>query len=1575
MLLLTLHHIVSDGWSMGILVEEVAALYKGRELPALPIQYSDFAVWQRRWMEGEALAGEIAWWQRQLAGAPAALNLPTDRPRPLVKTSRGGLRRAVLPAALATRLRETGRSRRGGGSTLFMTLLAGLAALLHRYSRQDVILVGSPIANRNRAETEPLIGFFVNTLVLRADVPAGSSFADLLLRVRGAAMAAYDHQDLPFEKVVEAVRPDRDLARSPLFQVAFALQNLPIPELRLGDLALAPVPTDGGTVKFDWDIAMEEVAGSGEIQVRWAYNADLFDPATVERALGQLRTLLEAAAEVPDVRVSELPLLSAAERHALNVEWIAPDEYPTGILVHEAIAAQAARRPDATALLLDGEAMAYGELDLRANRLANLLRRKGIGPESLVGVCLDRSFDLVVSLLGILKSGAAYLPLDPGYPRERLKFMLSDSGVEVLVARQALIREITGEVVEGKGLKTIAVDADRATIDAQSGRAPNVAVNEVDLDHPAYVIYTSGSTGVPKGVVVSHRALSNRLGWASVYDIHEDDVVLQKTSVSFDVSVFEIFGPLMSGAREVLVRAEAQRDVDGLLGLIGEHGVTMASFPPSLLYVLMERDGFDESCRTLRTVVTGGEVVPADLPGRLLSRLGPDARLLNRYGPTEATVSVTSWTCRRGVEERVLPIGRPIAGAEVYVVGPAMNPVPVGVPGEILLGGLSLARGYLARPGLTAERFVPHPFSTRLGERLYRTGDLARYRPDGALEFVGRVDGQVKIRGFRVELGEVEAVLARHPGVREVAVIDREESAAGQGTATRILVAYFVPNADQQTPQTLEGSLRDLARAELPAHMVPSAFVQLERLPLGPTGKVDRRALPAPVAPEREARQEVQEAPRTVLEERIAAVWREVLEAERVGLNENFFDLGGHSLLMARVHGRLQKDLGRKISMVELFQYPTVATLAAHLGGEAQGKLVRRRKASPGMSKIAIVGLAGRFPKAADTDQFWRNLCSGVEAISSFSDEELLAHGIEPALLADPRYVKAAGVLDGADLFDADFFGFSPREAELTDPQHRVFLECAWEALESAGYASEVPGQVGVYAGASFSGYLGHLAAQGALNSDSGGGNPLMGNDKDFLATRVSYKLNLRGPSLTVQTACSTSLVAVHLACQALLAGECDMALAGGVSIAVPLKGGYVYKEGAIHSPDGRCRAFDAEAAGTPRGAGSGVVVLRRLEDALADGDTVHAVILGSAVNNDGSGKVGFTAPSVDGQAAVIAEAQAAAGIDPATVGYVETHGTGTRRGDPIELAALSQAFQAFGPTPPADTARCAVVSSKPNIGHLDAAAGVASLIKATLAVREGLVPPTLNFEHLNPDVELEGTPFFVNTELRGWPVEQGPRRAGVSSFGIGGTNAHLVLEEPPASVPVDPSQPWQLLLLSARTEAALEAATERLARYLEDHPDVHLADVAYTLRAAAGPSCTAGWWSAVTWLTPSRPCGTRGGSSVGWGRTFLASRLRLWPISGSILILWGASGSPEGSRTGTAFRPENAAAVSPCRPIPSSVGATGWTPARPVPPGVRPRPTGRMCPAGSGHRRPSRPRPTASGTRDSSSWTTTVSA
>ncbi|HTG35648.1 MAG TPA: non-ribosomal peptide synthase/polyketide synthase [Thermoanaerobaculia bacterium] len=1419
-LLFTLHHIVSDGWSTGVLVREVAALYESRvtgrpaALPELPIQYADFAVWQRRWLSGAALEREAGYWRQRLAGAPASLELPADRPRPQVKSSRGDSLTGVLAADLGAALRELSRR---AGATLFMTLLAGLDTLLHRYTGQQDLLVGVPIANRNRAETEPLIGFFVNSLVMRADLTGDPGFSGLLARVRDTALEAYAHQDLPFEKVVEVTRPDRDLARSPLFQVAFALQNLPVPELRLVGLTLTPVAPGIDTVKFDWDMAMEE--SGDEIRVRWAYSVDLFDGATVQRALEHLRTLLAGAVAEPERSLSSLPLLTAPERQALLVESLEAAPWPADLPVHEGVARQAARTPEAVALALDGETLTYGRLDALANQMAHRLRRLGVGPEGVVGICLERSFELVAGLLGILKAGGAYLPLDPAYPRERLELMLRDSGAEVLVTREERIAGLDGGPPRSR---ILAVDADREAVARESERPPAVAVAP---DHPAYVIYTSGSTGVPKGVMVSHRAMANRVGYSAAFDVDATAVFLQKTSISFDVSVVEIFAPLLAGGRSVLVRSEAQKDVDGLLRLIAGHGVTNASFPPSLLYVLLERDDFAAACRSLRTVVTGGEVVPADLPERFFARL--DARLLNRYGPTEATVSVTSWDCRRGVEERVLPIGRPIADARVHVLDRGLQPVPAGVPGEIFLGGVCLARGYLRRPDLTALNFVPDPLAATPGERLYRTGDLARFRPDGALEFVGRVDGQVKIRGFRVELGEVEAALAVHPAVREVVVADREP-AGGGATAARVLVAYVVAEPGRAATAA---ELRDHAHAKLPAHMVPSAFVTLERLPLGPTGKVDRRALPAP---ENAPREEAFAAPRTGAEARIAAIWSEVLEVERVGLHDNFFDLGGHSLLMARVHDRIRKELGREVSLVELFQYPTVATLADRLdrGAAAAGarpgleRAALRARSADRSPRLAIVGMAGRFPGAADIEAFWRNLQDGVESISFFSSGELRAEGIAAETLAHPRYVPAGGTLDGGDLFDAGFFGYTPREAELMDPQHRVFLECAWEALERAGYDPGAGGAVGVYAGASFSTYLGNLASRGELG---GTGSPLLGNDKDFLATRVSYKLDLRGPSLTVQTACSTSLVAVHLACQALLAGECDMALAGGVSVSAPLKSGYVFQEGSIMSPDGHCRAFDAAAQGTVRGQGVGLVVLKRLRDALDDGDSIHAVLLGSALNNDGAGKVGYTAPSVEGQAAAIAEAQSVAGVEPASVGYVETHGTGTRLGDPIEIAAL---VRAFGPGPGRQS--CAIGSLKTNIGHLDAAAGVAGLIKAALAVESGTIPPSLHFERPNPEIGLEESPFFVAAERREWPVA-GPRRAGVSSFGIGGTNAHVVLEEPPAPAPSGPSRPRQLLLVSARSPQALEEATRRLAGFLEEgldqRPDLELGDVAYTLR------------------------------------------------------------------------------------------------------------------------------------------------
>ncbi|HSK80544.1 MAG TPA: SDR family NAD(P)-dependent oxidoreductase, partial [Thermoanaerobaculia bacterium] len=878
-------------------------------------------------------------------------------------------------------------------------------------------------------------------------------------------------------------------------------------------------------------------------------------------------------------------------------------------------------------------------------------------------------------------------------------------------------------------------------------------------------------------------------------------------SLSFDASVLEMFTALTAGGTLLLLPG-------GLLGPdlaeeLRRHRATHLVASPALLDTLPP-GGLPD----LRTVTVGGEACSAETAAVWSERVA----LFNCYAPTETTIYSTTGRCLPGAR-RVPPVGRPIAGARVYLLDRRLRPVPLGARGELYVGGEGVARGYHGRPDLTAERFVPDPWSGEPGARLYRTGDLARRLPDGELEFAGRNDSQVKLRGFRVELGEIETALARHEAVERAVALVREDA-----PGDRRLVAYAVV---REGAAATPAALRAFLKGSLPEFMVPAAVVLLDTLPLTPTGKPDRKALPAPEGARAEEATYV--TPRSEAERAIAEIWREVLRVDRVGVNDNFFDLGGHSVLMAQVHAKLAATLGREIKLLDLFKFPTVGTLAAHLsGGEAATALVRQIPARAGETDVAVIGMAGRFPGAHDLRAFWENLAAGVESITFFTDEELRAAGVPASDLADPGYVRARGIVRDVDRFDASFFGYSPREAEVIDPQQRLFLECAWEAFEEAGYDPALyPGDVGVYAGVGMNTYVFNLLPDPEILDSVGNFQITISNDKDFLASRVSYKLGLRGPSLSVQTACSTSLVAVHLACRSLLSGECDAALAGGVSIRIPQEMGHHYREGAVFSPDGHCRAFDFRAGGFVGGNGAGIVLLKRLSDALRDGDTVRAVIKGSAVNNDGSVKVGYTAPAVEGQARVIAQALAAAGVEPETVSYIEAHGTGTDLGDPVEIAALTRAFG-----PGAARGSCAVGSVKTNIGHLDSAAGVAGLIKAVLALEHREIPPSLHFESPNPKLELPESPFFIAARRTPWEARGGPRRAGVSSMGIGGTNAHVVLEEAPPREPAAPGRAWQLLPLSARSEAALDAARARLAERLPELADADLADAAWTLQA-----------------------------------------------------------------------------------------------------------------------------------------------
>jgi amino acid adenylation domain-containing protein len=1413
-LLLTLHHIVIDEWSTGIMFRELAALYRafsaGEPSPLSPlgIQYADYAAWQRRWLASEDMPTHLRFWQRQLASMQP-LRLPTDRPRPAVQTFSGTSRGRVLSRPLSEGIRALAQHER---VTPFMLLLAGFAILLHRYCGQDDIVVGSPVANRNRPELADLIGFFVNSLVLRTDVGGDPTFAELLHRVRDNALAVYAHQELPFERLVDELGIERDLSRNPLFQVLFNLISVPVSawsEAAEGELGLDVLSIGLPTTRFDLEC---NVIDGAELVVHFNYNTDLFEAATVERLLSHYQRVLESVVSDPLVRVGQIELLDAAERAEQLERWAGEaSPYPREATVAELFGAQAAATPDAPALAFGERTLSYAELERASEVVAARLQGAGVGVGAAVGVLLDRGLEMVVAWLGVLKAGGAYVPLDPEYPASRLGFMVRDAGVSVVLGDAVLAARI--------GLEGVEV-IDVGSLDFAAAVA-SVRVDADALD-PAYIVYTSGSTGTPKGVVVSQRGVVRLVKGANYLQLGAGDRVAQGSNASFDAATFEVWGSLLNGGCLVGVPREVVLDVGRYAAHLRAQRVT-ALFMTTALFNQFSHAA-PGAFAGMRAVLFGGEQVDVGAVRRVLGAGGPE-RLLHVYGPTEST-TFSTWYEVRDVPPQALtvPIGRAVSNTRLYVLGERLELLPVGVEGELYIGGDGLALGYLNRPELTAERFVPSPFAE--DEKLYRTGDRVRWRGDGELEFVGRIDGQVKVRGYRIELGEVEQALAALPGVREAVVLVRED-APGE----RRLVAYVVSRGEGEvTPEGLRLALKE----RLPGYMVPSAFVVLDALPLTPNGKVDRAALPAP-AGERQTG-EVYAAPRSVLEQRIAAIWREVLGVERVGVLDNFFELGGHSLLLIRLRARLEAELGVTLPMVKLFQHPTVAAVARSLEGERGQASLRegaaRRAAVVGAGQrsaaVAVIGLAGRFPRAGEVEAWWQALCRGEELIRFFSDEELTVAGVPESLRGADSYVPARAVLDEVELFDAAFFGFTPREAELMDPQHRLFLEGAVAALENAGIdPGRFPGLIGVYAGCGLSTYMLQLLRRPELTAQAGPLQLLIGSDKDFLPTRVSYKLDLRGPSVNVQTACSTSLVAVHMACRSLLAQECDVALAGGASVGAPRVGGYRYTAQGILSPDGHCRPFDARGAGTVAGEGVGIVVLKRLEEALRDGDPIRAVIRGTAINNDGADKVGYTAPSVGAQAEAIALAQAVAGVEPPSIGYVEAHGTATSLGDPIEVEALNQVFGSGDFHP----GSCALGSVKSNMGHLDAAAGVAGLMKAVLALEHGQIPPCLHYRTPNPEIDFAAGPFYVPTALTPWPRGERPRRAGVSSFGIGGTNAHAVLEEAPAVAVSDAGRRWQVLPVSAKTEAALAAACGNLAAHLERHPDRALADVAWTLQ------------------------------------------------------------------------------------------------------------------------------------------------
>ncbi|HKR14513.1 MAG TPA: amino acid adenylation domain-containing protein, partial [Pyrinomonadaceae bacterium] len=922
-LVLVMDHIISDGWSLGLLINEVSVLYRAYStgesstLPELEIQYVDYAEWQREWLTGEKLSSQLDYWKRKLADEVPLLDLPADRPAAPMPSDRGATEIITLPGRLAANVKELSRQQ---GSTLFMTLLAAFQALLCRYTNQIDFAVGTPVAGRIQPETENLIGCFVNTLVLRADVSGNPSFLELLKRVRQTTLEAHAHQDVPFELLVEELQPERSMSHDPFFQVMLVLHPT-LPAIKLSGLTIEQIEVETETAKFDLIFSFRE-EGHGLTGIL-EYRTERFDRSTIQRLGLHFQQLLEGVVADPAQRIFSLPLLTAAERQQLLTDWNeTATAYPRERCVQELFEAQVERNPHSVAVVFGDREVTYDELNRRANQLGNYLQALGVGPEVVVGLCVERSIEMIVGVLGILKAGGAYLPLDPRNPLERSQFMLEDAGVPVLLTQQHLLNSLPSHWSQ-----VISLDDDWELIAQSSDSNPPVSVSPENL---AYVMYTSGSTGTPKGVSVVHRNIVRLVRETNYAGFGADEVFLQMAPMSFDASTFEVWGSLVNGAK--LVVLAIQHPTLAELGqVLARHEVTTLWLTAGLFHLAVDER---VDLTRVRQLLAGGDALSVKHVKQVLAGLSEGQHLVNGYGPTEGTTFSCCYAMDRHSEVGgTVPIGRPIANTEVYVLDQLQQPVPVGVAGELYLGGDGLARGYLNQPGLTAERFVPHPFSAEGGDRLYRTGDRVRYLATGEVEFLGRLDQQVKLRGFRIELGEIEATLTDHSGVQDAVVI-----AQSDGVEKR-LVAYVVLQAEQ--PPSV-GDLRAFLQRRLPEYMVPAGIMAIDEMPLTANGKVDRRALPGMTAVASEAEYV---APRGGIEELVAGLWSEVLGVERVSATDDFFELGGHSLLATQVVARVRDMFQVEVPLRHLFEQPRLAEFAAQVEAELSGGVVVERPA------------------------------------------------------------------------------------------------------------------------------------------------------------------------------------------------------------------------------------------------------------------------------------------------------------------------------------------------------------------------------------------------------------------------------------------------------------------------------------------------------------------------------------------------------------------------------------------------------------------------------------------------------
>ncbi len=1090
---------------------------------------------------------------------------------------------------------------------------------------------------------------------------------------------------------------------------------------------------------------------------------------------------------------------------------------------------QVEETPSRIALIFNNESLTYSELDTLSNQVAHLLITNGITKESPIAICLERSFEMIIGILAILKAGGAYVPIDPEYPEDRIAYVLTDIQANVVIVTNKTVG-IIDHICKSNNQDVAMINLSMSDLYFNQEKTLPETTGHLSGNSLAYIIYTSGSTGKPKGVMIEHQSLTNYISWSITHYLQNQPSVFPLyTSIAFDLTVTSIFTPLTTG-NQLVIYADDNNNL--LVEKVFTDGIAnVIKLTPSHLKLVAHSQSVKASIPShpLKLIV-GGEELETELSQGIHNLFTNGVEIFNEYGPTEATVGCMIY--KFDPDEHGLPavpIGVAMDHCEILLLDQHLKPVEQGNVGEIYISGDCLARGYYANKLLTDERFISHPFTA--GKKMYKTGDNAVELPEKGLLYKGRSDDQVKLRGYRIELGEIDHQVARLEGIKDSITLVREDLPGLQRLVTYVVLA---DHSAEEWP--LSKNWRTELKQRLPEYMIPDALAFLPKLPLTVNGKIDKKALPKPVVSrDMMGTGTIYQKPASIIEEQITSIWETLLGVDKIGVNDNFFEWGGNSLLAVQFAAVMKETLGDDLPIIALYQHPTIAKLAASLipSTTRNSRSFKKSRQKNATKDIAIIGLNGRFPGADNIEELWNVLISGKETTTFFTTEELDVQ-IPDGLKHHPDYVKARGILESAELFDAGFFGITPVMAKLMDPQQRIFMEICYELLESTGHLpAHYPGLIGIYAGCgSNTYYVKNLLSNPQEIDKIGEFQVLIANDKDYIASRTAYHLDLKGPAVSVHSACSTSLLAVAQAVDSIRNGQCDVAIAGGISINVPIKSGHLYEEGAILSKDGHCRPFDANAQGTIFSDGAGVVLLKDLEQAKQDNDTIYAVIKGIGINNDGGDKGSFTAPSAEGQAGAIATAIADAGIDPAEIGYVEAHGTATPLGDPIEIAGLKLAFG-----PQQQTQFCRIGSVKGNVGHLTHAAGAAGLIKTALAMHHGVLPPSVNYNTPNPNIDFANSPFIVADKLTPWS-ELKTRYAGISSFGVGGTNVHVILEEYNTSVDQpgseesgEPHEETYVINLSARNETSLQLYADNLAEFLRRNTQIPLQDIVYTLQ------------------------------------------------------------------------------------------------------------------------------------------------